>query len=115
MKAGVIPTNRHEVVGSVARMARDVAHECLRPGTTGGFGQGIGAPFTAAGGNRQPFFPQLAAAPDPLQPPEAGPGAVLPPAGHPVVFNNTMGYFPSPYGTRGGPRPGLAGVGGGRR
>jgi len=52
---------------------------------------------------------------DPLQPPEAGPGAVLPPAGHPVVFNNTLGYFPSPYGTRGGPRPGLAGVGGAPR
>src|SRR3954468_4496930 len=28
----------------------------VRPGTTGGFGQGIGAPFTAAGANRQPFF-----------------------------------------------------------
>ena len=87
----------------------------VRPGTTGGFGQGIGAPFTAAGGPRMPFFPQLAAAPDPLQPPEAGPGAVLPPAGHPVVFNNTLGYFPSPYGNRGGPRPGLAGVGGAPR
>ena len=87
----------------------------VRPGTVGGTGQGLGAPFTAAGGNRQAFFPQLGAAPDPLQPPEAGPGAGLPPAGHPVVFNNTMGYFPSPTGARGGQRPGLAGVGGGRR
>ena len=84
----------------------------VRPGTTGGLGTGgVGAPFTAAGGPRPAFFPQLAAAPDPLQPPEAGPGAALPPAGHPVVFNNTMGYFPSAFGGRGGMRPGLAGVG----
>lgn len=85
----------------------------VRPGTVGGTGQSLGAPFTASGGNRQLFFPQLAGAPDPLQPREAGPGDVLPPAGHPVVFNNTMGYFPSPFGNRGGGgmRPGLAGVG----
>lgn len=83
----------------------------VRPGTMGGTGQSIGAPFTAAGGNRQLFFPQLASAPDPLQPREVGPGDVLPPAGHPVVFNNTGGYFPSPFGGRGGNRPGLAGVG----
>ncbi|MBN9121750.1 MAG: hypothetical protein J0I06_21860 [Planctomycetes bacterium] len=83
----------------------------VRPGTTGGFGGGIGAPFTAFGGPRPVFFPQLATAPDPLQPREAGVGDVLPPAGHPVVFNNTLGYFPSPFGNRGGMRPGLAGVG----
>ena len=85
----------------------------VRPGTVGGFGQGgLGAPFTAAGGNRQLFFPQLANAPDPAQPREVGVGDVLPPAGHPVVFNNTAGYFPSPFGQRGGGmRPGLAGVG----
>ena len=83
----------------------------VRPGTVGGTGQTIGAPFTAAGGNRQLFFPQLASAPDPLQPREAGAGDVLPPAGHPVVFNNTGGYFPSPFGSRGAMRPGLAGVG----
>jgi hypothetical protein len=85
----------------------------VRPGTMGGFGQGgIGAPFTAMGGNRQPFFPQLANAPDPDQPREVGIGDVLPPAGHPVMFNNTMGYFPSPFGQRGGgQRGGLAGVG----
>ena len=86
----------------------------VRPGTVGGFGGGIGAPFTAGGGNRAPFFPQLASAPDPLLSPESGPGAGLPPAGHPVVFNNTGGYFPSPYGNRGAPRPGLAGAGMGR-
>ena len=83
----------------------------VRPSTVGGGnGVGLGAPFTAAGGNRQAFFPQLANAPDPLQPREVGVGDVLPPAGHPVVFNNTMGYFPSPGG-RGGMRSGLAGVG----
>jgi hypothetical protein len=86
----------------------------VRPGTTGAFGPGgIGAPFTAAGGQRAPFFPQLAMAPDPLQPREAGVGDVLPPAGHAVVFNNTMGFFPSALGNRGGSgvRPGLSGVG----
>lgn len=83
----------------------------VRPGTLGVGGYGLGAPFTAAGGNRQAFFPQLAAAPDPLQPREVGVGDVLPPAGHPVVFNNTMGYFPSAGRGGGGMRPGLAGVG----
>ncbi len=87
----------------------------VRPGTVGGAGQGLGAPFTAMGGNRAPFFPQLANAPDPLQPREVGAGDVLPPAGHPVVFNSTGGYFPSPIGSRGTPRPGLAGVGTSRR
>jgi hypothetical protein len=86
----------------------------VRPGTVGGFGNGGGAPFVASGGFRQPFFPQLAFAPDPLQPPEAGPGATLPPAGHPVGFNNTGGFFPAPTG-RGRQQPGLAGVGAGRR
>jgi hypothetical protein len=90
----------------------------VRPGTVGGTGFGIGAPFTAVGGNRQLFFPRLASAPDPLQPVDPteprqpGKGDVLPPAGHPVLFNNTLGYFPSPYGQRGGgSRPGLSGVG----
>src|SRR5437867_188274 len=54
----------------------------VRPGTTGGTGLGLGAPFTAAGGNRMLFFPQLASAPDPLQPREAADDRVLPPAGH---------------------------------
>src|SRR5262245_25421808 len=71
----------------------------VRPGTVGGTGQSLGAPFTAAGANRPLFFPQLAGAPDPLEEATAGPGAglpgaALPPAGHPVVFNNTGGYFP---------------------
>jgi hypothetical protein len=84
----------------------------VRPGTIGGTGLGLGAPFTAFGGNRQLFFPQLASAPDPLQPREAGVGDVLPPAGHTVVFNNTLGYFPSPFGRGGsGMRPGLSGAG----
>lgn len=84
----------------------------VRPGTVGGTGQGLGAPFTASGGQRTLFFPQLASAPDPLVPAEVGGGSVLPPAGHPTAFNNTGGYFPSAFGNRGGGgRPGLAGVG----
>ncbi|HEY1187393.1 MAG TPA: hypothetical protein VGE74_07025 [Gemmata sp.] len=83
----------------------------VRPGTVGGTGQGLGAPFTASGGTRQPFFPQLANAPDPLVPATVGVGSVLPPAGHPVVYNNTLGYFPSPFGNRNGQRPGLTGIG----
>lgn len=89
----------------------------VRPGTTGGTGLGIGAPFTTPGANRPLFFPQLASAPDPAQPVDPtqprqpGKGDVLPPAGHPTFFNNTMGYFPVPGGSRGGQRPGLAGVG----
>lgn len=85
----------------------------VRPGTVGmgprGFG---GAPFVASGGNRMIFFPQLASAPDPLMAGMADqPPSVLPPAGHPVVYGNTMGFFPSPYGQAGGARPGLSGLG----
>jgi hypothetical protein len=84
----------------------------VRPGTVGmaprGFG---GAPFVAGGGNRPLFFPQFTGGPDPLS---AGGDYVLPPAGHPVVFGNTMGFFPSPLGQAGGARPGLAGLGSGR-
>ncbi len=83
----------------------------VRPGTVGGTGQTLGAPFTAPGANRQLFFPHLAGASDPSQPREVGEGSVLPPAGHPVTFNNTMGYFPSPLGNSGAARPGLAGIG----
>ncbi len=86
----------------------------VRPGTVGGTGQGLGVPFTASGGNRPLFFPQVANAPDPFAPREVGSGSVLPPAGHPVTFNNTGGYFPS-SGARGGSRPGLAGLGAPRR
>lgn len=82
----------------------------VRPGTVGGTGQGIGAPFTSGGGGQRLFFPGVSNAPDPFAPREVGVGSVLPPAGHPVAFNNTGGYFPSPYGNRGG-RPGLGGIG----
>lgn len=74
----------------------------VRPGTMGGMGFGYGAPFMAFGGNRPLFFPELANAPEPLEPREADSTHVLPPAGHPVFFNNTMGYFPSPFGNRRG-------------
>ena len=87
----------------------------VRPGTVGGGARGGGTPFLAPGGNRAAFFPQLATGPDPLAPAElaAVNGTVLPPAGHPVVFGNTMGYFPGSLG--GGMRPGLSGIGAGRR
>jgi hypothetical protein len=86
----------------------------VRPGTIGLGGRGPGsggAPFMAFGGNRQLFFPQFAMAPDPLASTLPGAGEVLPPAGHPVVFNNTLGFFPSSFGQAGGQRPGLAGLG----
>lgn len=82
----------------------------VRPGTLGMGGRGFGgAPFMAAGGNRTPFFPQLAA-PDPAWG-GADAGGVLPPAGHSVVYGNTLGYFPSAFGQAGGSRAGLAGLG----
>jgi len=89
----------------------------VRPGTVGGAGNAgtAGAANFAGGGNRGAFFPQLATGPDPfnLPDPETGAGAnVLPPAGHPVVFGNTLGYFPGSAGR--GMRPGLGGVGNNR-
>jgi hypothetical protein len=72
-------------------------------------------PAAAGGGNRALFFPQLAASPDPIGDPATSAGSVLPPAGHPVVFNNTMGFFPAPVGQAGSGRAGLAGLGAGRR
>ena len=45
----------------------------VRPGTMGGTGQSLGTPFTASGGNRTLFFPQLASAADPVTG-QAGPG-----------------------------------------
>jgi hypothetical protein len=86
----------------------------VRPGTIGlgGRGPGSSAPFMAMGGYRPQFFPQLAMAPEPLGSVVSAPGAdVLPPAGHPVVYNNTMGFFPSAFGQAGGQRPGLSGLG----
>ncbi len=83
----------------------------VRPGTIGMTPRGIGgAPFIAGGGNRTPFFPQLAVAPDPTG--TAGDaGSVLPPAGHPVVFGNTLGFFPAPGIQAGGSRSALSGLG----
>jgi hypothetical protein len=87
----------------------------VRPGTVGGFGGMGGAAALAPGGNRAPFFPQLTQVQDPLDLPGATEGYVLPPAGHPVVYNNTLGYFPYPFGMRGfGSRSGLGGVGSSR-
>lgn len=86
----------------------------VRPGTVGGTGQrfGTGAPFTSPGAPRMPFFPQLANAPDPANVlREVGVGDVLPPAGHPVYFNNTFGFFP---GSGRGFSPGLSGIGNSR-
>ncbi len=85
----------------------------VRPGTVGMGPRSFGsAPFMAFGGNRTQFFPQLASAPDPLTVPGPGaPGDVLPPAGHTIVYGNTMGFFPSPLGQAGGSRAGLAGLG----
>jgi hypothetical protein len=87
-----------------------------RPGTVGGQGWGGGgAPGMAVGGGGgRLFFPQVASpGPDEIILPEADPlgTTALPPAGHPVFFNNTMGYFPSPFGANrgtgaGGNRPG---------
>lgn len=85
----------------------------VRPGTMGMGGRGyMGAPFMAWGGNRMMFFPQLAMAPDPTEEQiDPKSRSVLPPAGHPVVFNNTMGFFPSPFGQAGMSRGGLSGLG----
>jgi hypothetical protein len=75
----------------------------VRPGTVGGAGSFGGAASVTQGATRRQFLPQLAAAPgEAVELPEVGPGYVLPPAGHPVVYNNTLGYFPPPLGTRGG-------------
>ncbi|MBX9579290.1 MAG: hypothetical protein K2X87_03200 [Gemmataceae bacterium] len=85
----------------------------VRPGTVGGAGSLGGSPMLAPGGMRGPFFPQSAgASPGGLDPnaPIGGTAQVLPPAGHPVVFGNTLGYFPGSFGQL-GRRPGLSGIG----
>ena len=68
-----------------------------RPGTVGG-GRGYGgAPFMAMGGMRPPFPIQMT--PEEVPPlPEAEEGYTLPPAGHAVMYGNTLGFFPSPFG-----------------
>lgn len=93
----------------------------VKPGTLGmGGGMSGRVPFMAPGGNRMLYFPQLASAPDPtsvdpIGTGQPGTGDVLPPAGHPVTFGNTMGFFPSPFGQAGGARAGLSGLGARRR
>lgn len=78
----------------------------VRPGTTGG-----GAAFGAGTGNGNGFGPRVGGFPiqltpdDPLLLPEPTEGYVLPPAGHPTVFNNTLGFFPSGPGAGGVQRP----------
>ena len=88
----------------------------VRPGTSGGGGFGGGAPMVAQGGMRAPYFPlqQFAQQQDSPDLPTPGEGYKLPPAGHPVLYNNTLGYFPSPFAQRGAPgRTGLTGAGAG--
>lgn len=88
----------------------------VRPGTLGGGGFGGGAPRIAQGAQRGAYFPQQQTMPqDPLTLPTASTGYVLPPAGHPVLFNNTLGYYPSPFGARGQPQGAMSGAGGGTR
>jgi hypothetical protein len=74
----------------------------VRPGTTGGGGFGGGAPMMAQGAQRAPFFPPQAQAQDPAQVELPGlmPEYKIPSPAHPVVFNNTLGYFPGPGGGR---------------
>ena len=70
----------------------------VRPGTLGMGGRGFGgAPFVAGGAHRTLFFPQLASAPDPRGRSARGPGNAAP-AGHMVVFSNTMGSSPARSG-----------------
>ncbi|HVK08099.1 MAG TPA: hypothetical protein VM597_04915 [Gemmataceae bacterium] len=86
----------------------------VRPGTVGIAPRTFSGPAAmGGGGNRTLFFPQLASAPDPLGSGAVGGfgGDVLPPAGHQVVFGNTMGFFPGPQGQAGSGRAGLAGIG----
>ena len=85
----------------------------VRPGTTGG-GAAFGAGGIAPGGFRPTSFPFQYTADDALLLPEPGEGYALPPAGHPVVFNNTLGYFPGGgFGTnQRGRTGGFGGTGG---
>jgi hypothetical protein len=84
----------------------------VRPGTVGGAGSFGGAAMLAPGGMRAPFMPQLASTPDSVELPDRSEGYTVPPAGHPVVFNNTLGYYPfSGMGMMGRGRSGF-GMGG---
>jgi hypothetical protein len=85
-----------------------------RPGTVGGGGMNMGGvPNFTMGGSRGMFFPEFAGGPDPLELPQADPtsSTALPPAGHPVFYNNTMGYYPITFGNRSGMN-GMRGPGG---
>ncbi len=89
----------------------------VRPGTTGGAGSfGPGA-YLAPGGSRAPYFNvNLNDDPSALNLPESEKGFFLPPAGHPVVYGNTLGYFPGGGGGNrgmGGIRPGVGSTTGG--
>lgn len=89
----------------------------VRPGTVAG-GMGGFTPGIAPGGNRPSSFPVQYGDPDMLELPTADKdhGYALPPAGHPVVFNNTLGYFPGGPGANAGMmRPGLGGTSSGSR
>lgn len=86
----------------------------VRPGTVGGAGSFGQTPFLASGGSRAPNFPITYSDPDAVSLPEVerDKGYILPPAGHPVVYGNTLGYFPGGPGSRGmssggGIRPGI--------
>lgn len=82
----------------------------VRPGTMPMMPQPRGLGL-APGGQmlRPPLFPEQFG-PDPLAEPDQ-PGRVLPPAGHPVVFNNTLGYFPGSGMGLGRTWPGTLGIG----
>jgi hypothetical protein len=80
----------------------------VRPGTTGGGGFGGGG--IAPGGFGRTSFPIQYTQDDALLLPEPGEGYILPPAGHPTVFNNTLGYYPGPFGM--GSQRGRMGFGG---
>lgn len=88
----------------------------VRPGTTGG-GAAFGAGLAPGGGRAGGF--QFQYTQDDLAPGDTPPGYVLPPAGHPATFNNTLGYFPGPMSGGQRPRPGIgaptAGRAGARR
>jgi hypothetical protein len=69
----------------------------VRPGSGAGY-QGMMSP--GAAGPRQTFFPVVDTLAD-LLPEDARGAPRLPPTGHPVGFNNTMGYFgPGPSAAR---------------
>lgn len=75
-----------------------------RPGTVGGGGMMMGGvPNMSFGAMRGGFFPQMATGPEEIDLPMVDPNSntALPPAGHPVFYNNTLGYFPIPFSYRG--------------